>query len=180
MNSISVFTPAFIRRQTAWYASQFSTFLRSVFSISEGNRCWCVVRASGAVREFGGCLFLDGCSADKLLEKAESEPDESGAHAPLTWCVNRGAFHNFGPPSRTTRHWFRTPLRRRGAYTRRTRLGVTRMEEGVGGGGVDADLFLWATWEERGWQKGSIGAAGRRWRHLRITGSDILPLWPYF
>lgn len=97
---------AFIRRQTAWYASHFSIFLRSMFSVSEGNWCWCVVHASGAVREFGGWLFLDSCSAEWLLEKAETEPDESGTHAPLTQHVNGGAFHNFGPPSHATWHRF--------------------------------------------------------------------------
>lgn len=76
-----------------------------MFSVSAGNWC-CVVHASGAVREFGGWLFLDSCSAEWLLEKAETEPDESGTHAPLTQHVNGGAFHNFGPPSHAAWHQF--------------------------------------------------------------------------
>lgn len=127
--SISISSPALTGGQTTWHTSQFSTFLRTMFTISGGDWCWCVVHASRAVREFGGCLFLAGCSADWLLKKTETQPDEAGTHAPLTQYVNRGGFHNFGPPSHATRHWFRASLRRYTPYT--TRRSVTRIEEEV-------------------------------------------------
>lgn len=119
-----------------------------MFPISEGNGCWCVVHASGAVREFGGHLFLAGCSADWLLEKTETLPDRAGCTALMLHWPNMSArecFITLAP--HPTRHDTDSGRRRGVTHIHTVRRGVTRIdeeeEEEEGG-----DLFFSVTWKE--------------------------------
>lgn len=64
------------------------------------NWCRCVVHASGSVK--GGSEAAYFWPADWLLESTETQPSGAGSQAPLSRRVNRGAFHDSGPPSQPT------------------------------------------------------------------------------